>query len=89
MKKIIKSKTIHGEPAKQIFKIICTCSGAIALEINRYILYSGKLPKWEKGKVIKKYQLYSLVYDSFAIRIETLEQVINWLIDIENGLTKK
>ena len=85
---IIKSKTNGGELAKQTCYLIKSGDNndSITLCIHKLVLVeSDRFDVYERGdftnlKSFKNKRLYRQV---FSIRLNTLEEVINWLINLK------
>lgn len=75
----IKSKSLDGEMAKQYFSIASRDedSAEKCLLIQRYILTKNEPPEWMF--VIKTFNNYYLVYDTFGIKITSLKQALKIL----------
>jgi hypothetical protein len=77
-KKIIRSLTNDGQPAKQIFILYGSSLNDLCLIIKKYTLTD--LPNYDKFQiVVKTFKGKKLYFSWFSIRINTLNKVLDWL----------
>ncbi len=82
-KKIIKSKTILGESAKQSFYLY-KCDGYEATLVIHKLVLSDDEDMWKDFESLKTFKGKTLFFQHYSIKMSTLSQVIYWMNSIAN-----
>lgn len=78
---IKRSKTNKNEPAKQYFVLIGSEGKENVLVVRKFVLINSGFNIYERYgfKLLKKYKDSRLYVQIFSIKIDTFNDVVNWL----------
>jgi len=86
--KVIRSKTLLGESAKQTFYLYKSDGYEATLVIHKLVL-SDDEDMWKDFEPLKTFKGKTLFFQHYSIRLSTLSQVIDWMNIILNPIPSK
>jgi len=81
---IKRSKTNNNDFAKQIFRIASMEGTSPALIVDKYVLIDEAFKSYERSgfNLLKTYKGKRLYYQTFSIKLETLNEVAEFINDL-------